>query len=129
MEAAGSEAEEQNLGAQHECAPFEPGKGAGVKESLSHSVSFAYWGCELWFSALLSLLSSLTMKNSVCSGDGGGADSQNDTGKEGKSSQLSGVTQERKKLCVIEHKRRICWSGLAELEESGIKSPLKHNSV
>lgn len=53
-------------------------------------------GRELWFFALLSLLSSQTMKNSVCSRDGGGADTANDTGeKEGKKSQLSSIREKK----------------------------------
>lgn len=44
-------------------------------KEVSLSLSFSHFSdCELWFFALLSLLSSLTMKNSVCSRDGGGAD-------------------------------------------------------
>lgn len=63
--------------------------------SLSVSASISYSGCELWFFALLSLLSSLTMKNSVCSRDGGGADTENDTGKKGKNSQLSSIREKK----------------------------------
>lgn len=44
--------------------------------SLSFSAVFSYSSYELWFCALLSLLPSLTMRNSVCSRAGGGADTE-----------------------------------------------------
>lgn len=84
------------------------------------SVCFSWSACELWFFALLSLLSSLTMKNSVCSGDGGGADTEPHR-KRGK--EQPAVEHQRKEKGVIEHKERIRQAGSAEPEDvEGLKS-------
>lgn len=68
-------------------------------------------GCKLWFVALLSSLSSLTMKNSVCSGDGGGADAENDTGKEGKNSQLSSIREKKNESDRTQRENTLDWVG------------------
>ena len=81
--------------------------------SLAPSVSASYFGCELWFFALLSLLSSLTMKNSVCSRDGGGADAENDTGKEGKSRQLPSIREKKKESDWVQRENMLDWVGWA----------------
>lgn len=77
----------------------------------SLALIFSYPGCELWFFALLSLLSSLTMKNSVCSRDGGGADTANDTGKEGKNSQLSSIREKKNESDWIQRENTLDWVG------------------
>lgn len=76
--------------------------------SLSHQlfVFFSNSGSELWFFVLLSSLSSVTMRNSVCSRDGGGADIKNDTGKEGKSSQLLSIREKKNESDWVQRENR-----------------------
>lgn len=94
--------------------------------SLSHqlSVFFSNSGSELWFFVLLSSLSSVTMRNSVCSRDGGGADIENDTGKEGKSSQLLSIREKKNESDWVQRENpleRVGWPGGCK----GIKNPSK----
>lgn len=95
--------------------------------SLSLSLSslcLSFSGCELWFFALLSLLSSLTMRNSVCSRDGGGADTDNDTGKEGKNSQLSSIREKKNESDRTQRENTLEWvgwtGGLSILKSKGL---------